>query len=257
MANERRLRPLATGGFLEADYTAGDSTLTSSAFAALPVVDTTSHLDLAFNPDGENGKAPFVLRVTAHAANATTVTVQSAAMIGTAVNLTALARESYWTCGPTSFDVEVPLLHVRDEKTQNTAGGTFTSGAWRTRDLNTVKTNEILGASLASNQITLPVGTYEVEGYAPALKVDGHQARLYDTTGAAVLITGTAEYSAAAGYYATTRSLLRGRFALTATSAIELQHRAQITEATDGFGGPANFGTEVFAEVLIRKVWPL
>ena len=26
---------------------------------------------------------------------------------------------------------------IADQKTQNTAGGTFTSGAWRTRDLNT------------------------------------------------------------------------------------------------------------------------
>ncbi len=41
------------------------------------------------------------------------------------------------------------IFHVRDEQLQNTAGGTFTSGAWRTRTLNTVKTNTIGGASLS------------------------------------------------------------------------------------------------------------
>lgn len=41
-----------------------------------------------------------------------------------------------------------PLLHVQDQKTSGTLGGTFTSGAWRTRDLNTELTNEITGGGL-------------------------------------------------------------------------------------------------------------
>ena len=59
---------------------------------------------------------------------------------------------------------ENAFLHVRDEKAANTPGGTFTASAWQKRDLNTVKTNQISGASLASNQITLPAGTYHVMG---------------------------------------------------------------------------------------------
>src|SRR6266516_1340078 len=43
------------------------------------------------------------------------------------------------------------LFHVRDEKSAGTVGGTFSSGAWRTRTLNTTKTNEIGSASLSSN----------------------------------------------------------------------------------------------------------
>src|SRR5690242_14620433 len=45
------------------------------------------------------------------------------------------------------------------------AGGTFTSGAWRTRTLNEELRNT-LGASLASNQITLPAGSYYAEWWA-------------------------------------------------------------------------------------------
>ena len=44
-----------------------------------------------------------------------------------------------------------PFLHIQDQKPQGTYGGTFTAGAWRTRDLNTVLTNTITGASLAAN----------------------------------------------------------------------------------------------------------
>ena len=50
---------------------------------------------------------------------------------------------------------EKQLLHVRDEKANGTAGGTNIAGV-NIRDLNTIKTNEITGASVSSNQITLP-----------------------------------------------------------------------------------------------------
>jgi hypothetical protein len=55
---------------------------------------------------------------------------------------------------------ESALLHVRDEKSNGTAGGGSTSGSYETRTLNTVMTNEVSGASLTSNQIILPSGTY-------------------------------------------------------------------------------------------------
>ena len=66
------------------------------------------------------------------------------------------------------------FLHIQDQKPQGTNGGTFTSGAWRTRDLNTVLTNTITGASLADNQITLPAGKYYVEASAPAYQTFAH-----------------------------------------------------------------------------------
>ena len=62
---------------------------------------------------------------------------------------------------------ESALLHVRDEKSNGTAGGGFTSGSFQTRTLNTVMTNEISGASLASNQITLPSGTLALSSANP------------------------------------------------------------------------------------------
>jgi hypothetical protein len=253
MANEKPLRPFAVGGVLDAAYTAGDTTITSEAFSVLPVVSTDGHIDITLNPDGEGNLSPFVKRVTAHSAAATTVTVAAAPVLGSDASLPI---DTYWVAALVPDDVNVPtfpLLHARDEKAQNTAGGTFTSGAWQTRTLNTVKTNEIVGAAVAANQITLPAGTYEIDGSAPAYGVNRHRARLYDTIGAAVLVLGS---SAAAGTGTDSRSFLRGRFVLTTPSILELQHRCETTAASNGFGVESNFDVEVYADVLIRKVQP-
>jgi hypothetical protein len=148
----------------------------------------------------------------------------------------------------------IPLLHVRDEKADNTDGGTFTSGAWRTRTLNTEVTNEISGASLAANQITLPAGTYEIEATAPGWNCGDHKTKLCNITDTADTIVGTTE-SAGAANNSNGRSLVRGRFTIAGAKVFELQHRCSTTAATTGFGQGAGFGVvEVYAEVLIRKV---
>jgi hypothetical protein len=149
------------------------------------------------------------------------------------------------------------LLHVRDEKAQNTAGGTFTSGAWQTRVLNAVKTNTISGASVASNQMTLPAGTYWVEASAPAWIVTGHQAKLYNITDASDILVGYSVNGANNGAVANadlTRSDVRGLFTISGTKVIELQHRCNTTQATNGFGPAVNISTEVYSDVIIWKV---
>lgn len=146
-----------------------------------------------------------------------------------------------------------PMLHVQDQKAANTAGGTFTSGAWQLRDLNTTVVNEIAGASLAGNQITLPPGRYEVRAYAPAFGVASHKAKLMIAAGADLLI-GSSEIidtSDASG----TRSFIYGPLARAAQTIIELRHRCQTTLATNGYGFPCNFAViEVYSEVIIKKV---
>ena len=146
------------------------------------------------------------------------------------------------------------LLHVREEQTSGTNGGTFTNGARRQRTLNTVKTTEISGAALSFNQITgLPVGTYYVRARAPAREVDQHKLFVRDMTGATDLVVGnSAASSASVGQ--NNEAHVEGRFTLGTTSTIELQHICGTTHATNGFGQGANLGTEVFAEVWLWKV---
>lgn len=153
---------------------------------------------------------------------------------------------------------ENALLHVRDEKAANTDGGTFSQDAWRTRDITVVKTNEITGASLASNQITLPAGTYYVEGWANGWGCGFHKTRLYDTTGSADLIIGESAYCGFPGgdFAGETSSKLAGRFTLAEESVLELQHYCDQTRAGDGFGYACNMDSkvEVYSELKIWKV---
>ena len=90
---------------------------------------------------------------------------------------------------------ESQLLHVRDEKSASSDGGGTTGGSVMTRDLNTVVTNEITGASLGSNQITLPSGTYYIEAYAPGYACLKHRLFLYNTTDSSYTIMGSTGYA--------------------------------------------------------------
>ena len=148
------------------------------------------------------------------------------------------------------------LLHVRDEKTSGTAGGGGTSGSYGTRTLNTVVTNEISGASLASNQITLPAGTYRIEASAPSVQTNRHKAKLRDTTGAADLIIGTSAFgSSQAANGSQTRSFVNGQFILSAQSDLEIQHEVQTTVGTSDLGVASSFGeVEVYTEVRIIRI---
>jgi len=142
------------------------------------------------------------------------------------------------------------LLHVRDEKANNTDGGTFTSGAWRTRDLNTIKTNEITGASLSSNQITLPSGTYYIDAFAPVYNAARHQTALYNITDSAFQIIGTSEYIIGS----VNKSFVKGRFTISAQKTFELQHQCTTTESGDGLGVKTNFSQVcVYSEVQIWR----
>lgn len=150
------------------------------------------------------------------------------------------------------------VLHVRDVKASGANGGTFTSGAWRTRDLNTVLANTIAGASLSSNQITLPAGTYSVEARAPMYATAGAaiwaaMARLAVVAGSAVAM-GSSTGHGGSGAYTFSASEVRGRFTLAAPSVLELQH--YITGGSATFGYPVSVPgvSEIYSDVIIRRV---
>lgn len=156
---------------------------------------------------------------------------------------------------PSSLSSAIGQIAVfEDQKASGTNGGTFTSGDWQTRTLNTSVINNITGVSLATNQITLPAGTYQVSGYAVAHDVNQNQTRIQDTTGAATLITGLTTNTTAAGDEGTL-SPFQGVFTLSVESDIEVQHRCFSTQATNGFGDAAGFGTnELYCSIMINKI---
>lgn len=154
------------------------------------------------------------------------------------------------------------LLHVREEQSTGVGTSTASAATFNVQVLNTVKTNEISGASLASNTITLPAGTYFIHaravnytasvGSASYGKV---KARLRNTTAGTTLIEGTTigfqNGGASAIYIPMPPSEVLGRFTLAGATDIQLQAYPVSGGAPAAHGGG---GVEVYAEVLIWKI---
>lgn len=143
---------------------------------------------------------------------------------------------------------------LADEKTSNTEGGTFTSGSWATRTLNTEVSDTDGIVSLSSNVFTLGAGTYVIEWSAPAYNVNNHQTRLYDNTNTTVIEYGSTEY-ASSTHNVTNRSFGSAKITISSSTGYKIEHRCSSTKATYGLGAQANFGNvEVYAQVKITKL---
>jgi len=144
------------------------------------------------------------------------------------------------------------LFHVRDEKGSSTHGGSCSASTDHIRDLNTVVTNEITSASLSSNQITLPAGTYYIQASAPVHDGSRHRIFLYNVTDSNIDILGTNEYNVSA--VAQTRSFIYERFTITAQKTFEIRHHTAIEQLSNGLGINDASGnrTSIYTDV---KIW--
>lgn len=145
-------------------------------------------------------------------------------------------------------------LEYRDEKTAGTAGGTATSGSWQKRTINTEASDAGGHGSVASDQITLAAGTYEVDIIVPgAGGVNGFQAKLYNATDAADALIGSSAIAGGGNIMAHSR--ITGRITISASKTFEVQMRVTTTTATNGWGFAANLGaTEVYTIARFWKV---
>lgn len=146
------------------------------------------------------------------------------------------------------------VLWVRDQKASGTAGGSSVAGT-QARTLNTTVLNSISGASLASNQITLPAGTYRVRAVAPAADVSAHQLGLYSVTDSAFLLTGQSMYTSNAASNNGQALINMAQVTLSGTKVLELRHWTQSGVTSTGLGRAAgSTWGEVYAEIFIEKV---
>jgi len=141
-----------------------------------------------------------------------------------------------------------------ETQANNTSGGTFTSGSYTKRILNTTVVNNITGCSIASSVITLPAGTFAVRASAPAFNVAAHKARIQNTTAGTTLALGQNQYTAAAEL-AQVSSEVVTIFTLSVSSTIELQHRCEVTKTTTGYGVSMSFGdNEIYSQIMIQRI---
>jgi hypothetical protein len=87
------------------------------------------------------------------------------------------------------YDQTAHVLFVQAREDQNTAYQTGTSGTHNTVDLTDTDMNTIIGASVSSNQITLPEGVYLVIAHCDFTPdgISAHGLRLMDVDNTEVL----------------------------------------------------------------------
>lgn len=155
--------------------------------------------------------------------------------------------------GPTAVGLARPYILLQDRKSQGTDGGTFTSGAVRTRTLNTVSIDTsalLVSLNTSTSQFTLPGGKWRYHITAPAHGVDKHQARLQNITDSVTVDVSQSMVSNATNP-STTVAEFSGIFRIPGPKTFEVQHQCQTTGTTTGFGAAANFFTagEVYTSV--------
>lgn len=153
------------------------------------------------------------------------------------------------------------LFHVRDQRTNGTAGTTWTGSTWTTQVLQTTKTNEISSASLSSNQVSLPTGTYRVYGTAKqnVSSANGSinvKVRLRNITAGTTITTGMSNSGGVGGGAAGAFGLaanLQDTFTIAGTTTIELQGWASGSGITSP-GSTSSGEVEVYAELMFWKI---
>lgn len=154
--------------------------------------------------------------------------------------------------GTNSF---VSYAVIADVKTSGTDGGTFTSGAWRTRDLNTEIFDPDGIVSISSNQFILAAGNYLIEWLAPAVRIGEHKARLYDVTGDVSVQIGNNAFSSTDGGDLTF-AFGSSRVTITSSNTYRIEHRC-LTGASlaYGFGNSTDISStvEIYTVVKIFK----
>jgi len=134
--------------------------------------------------------------------------------------------------------VTTPYIRVEDQKTKGTSGGNSSATTWHTRTLNTEVQDTGNYASVASNQVTLAAGTYDIRASAPAAAVNGHHLVLWNDTDNTLALNGTTEYTVStdATY---TRSQVQGRVTIASSKAFSLRHYTAAA-VTNGLGNANN-----------------
>lgn len=148
----------------------------------------------------------------------------------------------------------LPLLHVQHQENTTVEGGSTSTGVYNIRPLNTVLTNTITGASLASNQITLAAGTYFIDAAVSGNSGRQQKLLLWNDSDSSFAVIGQVSYSNSTAL-TDCSVVMRGRFTIAAEKTFELQHYTTTGRASTGMGLATDDGTtEVYADVLIWEI---
>ena len=144
------------------------------------------------------------------------------------------------------------LMHVQDQKPNGTDGGSSVAGD-NDRDLNNVLVNEISGASLSNNEVTLPAGEYYIE--AKSVLYIGSGTRNKIKTSADVELLRGPNVWTRDGTTNSTVVPVSGRITLAAPTAIKVSSATTVSTAANGLGRTGGDpGNEVYTDLRIWKL---
>lgn len=139
-----------------------------------------------------------------------------------------------------------------------TNGGSATAGAWTARPLNTIQYDGTGAVTLVSDRFVLPAGTYNLSASAGFYGNAYSYIRLYNVTGATVLLNPGIPGNGAAAYLAEALAVLAGEFTVAAGQTLELQYFINtINIAGDfnlGAGGGLGAGTITHTNIQLVKI---
>jgi len=150
---------------------------------------------------------------------------------------------------------ESALFHIVNEQATATGGGGSTTLNFIKIPYNTVKTNEITGASLSSNQITLPSGSYYVSANTVLYRTNESKIFLRNVTDSTYDLIGHPMF-VSQGDSASGTVHIDGRITISSQKVFEIQVWTQRTQA-NGFGygsGITDGQASVFASLKIWKI---
>jgi len=153
----------------------------------------------------------------------------SLAQIKTALAIPAAQIQSDWTQTNTGAldyiknkpTIPMPLIILEDRRLA--AGDVLANRTWTDRTINNKAVDTASICTFASNQFTLPAGTYRLDIWVNTQGTYGTQSRIYNVTDSVTLLDLSGEVSDATGYLATVKSAGYTRFIISASKTFKVQ----------------------------------
>ena len=187
-----------------------------------------------------------------------TTQVSDAMRVTTALDATKLTGNLPAISGASLTDLPASGLYssvamICDQKASGTLSGSFTSGAWRTRDVNTEISDADGIVSISANNFTLQAGTYTLEWSARVYFAGRSRSRCVNVTDSnSVVVTGTSSYTVSG---TTDHSVgMISNLVISVASAFKIQHYCDTTKVNNGFGveGGALSGGDVEKYLMVK-----
>lgn len=182
-----------------------------------------------------------------------TVTVDSAQSALIAAHESAANPHPQYVLQSAAPSILNAYMLVYDQKDTGVDGGTSIAGNDHVRDLNTVVVNNIAGASLSANKITLPAGTYKVHAMTGATDTVSQKATLFNVTDNIVQVHGQSQW-AVNTEVATINSPIFGYFTIAAAKEFQLRLWTSDGRLTNGLGIAVSRGPEIYSMIEFTKV---